>query len=44
MTSPLYFDHNATTPIDPEVGDAIEPYLLGFFGNPSANHFFGQWA
>ncbi len=36
MTSPLYFDHNATTP--------IEPYLRECLGNPSSNQFFGQWA
>ncbi len=44
MTSPHYFDYNATTPVDPEVADAIEPYLRERFGNPSSNHFFGQRA
>lgn len=27
MTSPLNFDYNATTPVDPQVADVIGPYL-----------------
>jgi cysteine desulfurase len=34
-------DYNATTPIDPEVAEAIQPYLLEFFGNPSSSHWYG---
>ncbi|TBF36996.1 aminotransferase class V-fold PLP-dependent enzyme [Rhizobium leguminosarum] len=33
---PLYLDHNATTPIDPQVIEAMEPYIRDFFGNPSS--------
>lgn len=39
---PIYLDYNATTPIAPEVADAMIPYLKGFFGNPSSSHFYGQ--
>lgn len=39
---PIYFDYNATTPIAPEVVDAMIPYLKGFFGNPSSSHFYGR--
>ena len=39
---PVYLDHNATTPIDPEVEEAMLPYLKGGiggrFGNPSSSH------
>jgi cysteine desulfurase len=33
---PIYLDHNATTPIDPAVIEAMEPYLREYFGNPSS--------
>ncbi|EGE55756.1 UNVERIFIED_ORG: cysteine desulfurase [Rhizobium esperanzae] len=36
MSQPLYLDHNATTPIDSLVVDAMEPYLREIFGNPSS--------
>ena len=38
---PIYLDYNATTPIDPEVAEAMKPYLSEFFGNPSSTHWFG---
>jgi len=38
---PIYLDYNATTPIDPEVADAMLPYLREHFGNPSSSHWFG---
>jgi len=38
----IYFDHNATTPIHPEVLEAMLPYLKENFGNPSSVHRFGQ--
>lgn len=41
MTPPIYLDYNATTPIDPGVAAAMRPYLDGFFGNPSSNHWYG---
>jgi len=44
MNTPVYLDYNATTPVDPAVADAIEPYLREFFGNPSSTHVFGQQA
>jgi cysteine desulfurase len=41
MTIPIYLDYNATTPIDPAVVDAMEPYLRDHFGNPSSDHAYG---
>jgi cysteine desulfurase len=41
---PIYLDHNATTPLLPEVVDAMMPYLREHFGNPSSGHIFGQRA
>ena len=41
MTTPIYLDYNATTPTDPAVADAIEPYLRNHFGNPSSDHEYG---
>lgn len=38
----IYLDHNATTPIHPEVLDAMMPYLNDKFGNASSIHSFGQ--
>ncbi|NNN09454.1 MAG: cysteine desulfurase [Acidimicrobiaceae bacterium] len=43
-TSVIYLDHNATTPVAPEVLDAMEPYLTKFFGNPSSDHSLGHEA
>jgi len=37
-----YFDHNATTPVDPEALQAMLPYLKGCYGNASSIHTFGQ--
>lgn len=39
--SPIYLDHNATTPVLPEVVDAMLPFLRDFFGNPSSGHAYG---
>ena len=39
---PIYLDYNATTPILPEVVDAMLPYLREHFGNPSSGHAYGQ--
>jgi len=41
---PLYLDHAATTPVRPEVRDAMLPYLGGVFGNPSSTHRWGREA
>ena len=38
---PIYLDYNATTPIAPEVAEAMLPYLYEHFGNPSSSHPFG---
>ncbi|MEA3286858.1 MAG: cysteine desulfurase family protein [Candidatus Marinimicrobia bacterium] len=38
----IYLDYNATTPTDPQVLAAMEPYLLTEFGNPSSNHALGR--
>lgn len=38
----IYFDHNATTPIRPEVLAAMMPYLTQEYGNASSIHAFGQ--
>jgi cysteine desulfurase len=40
----IYLDHNATTPVDPRVLEAMRPYLTEAFGNPSSLHWFGQQA
>jgi cysteine desulfurase len=39
---PIYVDYNATTPLLPEVVDAMLPYLREHFGNPSSRHLFGR--
>ena len=39
-----YFDHNATTPIDERVLDAMLPFLRGQYGNASSRHDFGTQA
>ncbi len=41
---PIYLDHNATTPLHPEVLDAMWPYLREHFGNPSSSHAYGARA
>ena len=38
----IYLDYNATTPIHPEVADAMIPYLREQFGNPSSSHWYGK--
>ena len=40
----VYLDHNATTPLDPRVRDAMLPWLGERHGNPSSVHRFGQAA
>src|SRR5271169_4315966 len=41
MNCVIYLDHNATTPILPEVLDAMMPYLTTDWGNPSSAYKFG---
>jgi cysteine desulfurase NifS/selenium donor protein len=40
----IYLDYNATTPIDREVAEAMQPYLSEHFGNPSSLHTYGAAA
>ena len=44
MDDYTYFDHAATTPLDPRVRDAMAPFLDGAFGNPSSLHRRGREA
>lgn len=39
-----YFDHNATTPVDERVLEAMQPYFRHQFGNPSSLHQYGRLA
>ena len=40
----IYFDYNATTPLDPQVRDAMLPFLGEVWGNPSSIHHVGRRA
>ncbi|MEM7796908.1 MAG: aminotransferase class V-fold PLP-dependent enzyme, partial [Cyanobacteria bacterium P01_C01_bin.118] len=42
--SPIYLDCNATTPVDPRVVDAMMPFFIDYFGNPSSLHSYGWQA
>lgn len=44
MSDLLYLDHNATTPLDPEVREAMLPWLENGFGNPSSVYGLGRRA
>jgi cysteine desulfurase len=44
LPQPVYLDHNATTPILPEVVEAMLPFLRDHFGNPSSDHALGRRA
>ena len=41
---PIYLDYLATTPLDPFVVEAMEPFLREHFGNPSSAHAYGNTA
>jgi cysteine desulfurase len=41
MRLPVYLDYNATTPLAPEVIDAMRPFMETEFGNPSSSHWHG---
>lgn len=42
MKRQIYLDNNATTPLDPQVAEAVYDDLKNHFGNPSSIHSFGQ--
>jgi cysteine desulfurase len=44
MPRTIYFDYNATTPLDPAVREAMLPFLGEVWGNPSSVHHVGQRA
>jgi len=44
MFAPVYFDHNATTPLHPAVLEAMLPYLKEQHGNASSRHEYGRAA
>ena len=41
MVRPIYLDYQATTPVDPAVAAAMQPYLIERFGNPHSAHRYG---
>jgi cysteine desulfurase len=41
ISKPIYLDYNASTPIAPEVAEAMMPFLTQHFGNPSSLHWAG---
>jgi cysteine desulfurase len=44
MPQPVYLDHAATTPVRPEVLEAMQPFFGARFGNPSSTHRWGREA
>ena len=44
MFAPVYLDHNATTPLDPAVREAMLPWFGERFGNASSRHEYGRAA
>ena len=44
MANEVYFDHNASTPVDPAVLEAMLPFFARDFGNASSRHEFGNVA
>jgi len=44
MSLPIYLDYGATTPLDPEVAAAMDPWGVAGFGNPHSAHMWGYQA
>jgi len=44
VSEPIYLDHNATTPVLPEVFEAMRPWFVERWANPSSSHPAGQLA
>lgn len=44
MFAPVYFDHNATTPVHPGVREGMRPFIEQQFGNASSRHEYGRAA
>jgi cysteine desulfurase len=44
VRTPVYLDAQATTPCDPRVVEAMQPYFAAVFGNPHSTHAFGRAA
>lgn len=44
LSTAVYLDHNATTPTDPAVVEAMQPYFTDTFANPSSGHRLGAAA
>ena len=42
ISNHIYLDFNASTPIAPEVAEAMKPFLSKHFGNPSSLHWAGE--
>lgn len=42
IDGPVYLDHNATTPVDPRVVEAMRPHLAELFGNPSTTYAYAE--
>ncbi|MCA9242723.1 MAG: cysteine desulfurase [Phycisphaerales bacterium] len=42
MSDRIYLDYNASTPVAPEVADAMEPFIRDHYGNPHTKHWAGR--
>lgn len=42
--TPIYLDYNATTPVDPRIIEAMEPFLRTHFGNPASSSHVWGWS